>query len=47
MDWARMHSSIYVISGSIVDSNHDGMRDNDEDYDKCVTRFCYYCLDNT
>lgn len=36
MDWARLYSSIYVISGSIVDSNHDGMRDNDDVYDRCV-----------
>ncbi|XP_065906143.1 bis(5'-adenosyl)-triphosphatase enpp4-like isoform X2 [Dysidea avara] len=34
MRWSKLYSSIYVISGSILDDNHDGMRDDDEDYNR-------------
>lgn len=32
--WSAAYSSIYVISGSILDSDHDGFRDSDEDYNR-------------
>jgi len=42
LDWARVYSSIYVISGSILDSNYNGIRDDDEIYNRCVRIFhCY------
>ena len=38
-----MHSSIYVISGSILDSDHNGFRDNDKDYNRCGLYFYEFC----
>ena len=35
LNWAVAYSSIHVISGSIFDSDHNGLRDNDEDYNRC------------
>ena len=36
LNWAVAYSSIHVISGSILDSDHNGLRDNDEDYNRCI-----------
>ena len=34
LSWAPASSSIHVISGAILDADHNGFRDNDEDYDR-------------
>jgi len=34
ISWAVAYSSIHVISGSILDSDHDSIRDNDENYNR-------------
>ena len=34
LSWAPVCSSIHVISGTILDADHNGFRDNDEDYDR-------------
>lgn len=34
LSWAPACSSIHVISGAILDSDHNGFRDNDEDYNR-------------
>ena len=34
LSWASACSSIHVISGAILDADHNGFRDNDENYDR-------------
>ena len=36
INWAVAYSSVHVISGTILDSDHNGFRDNDENYNRCV-----------
>lgn len=44
ISWAAAYSSIHVISGAILDSDHNGFRDNDKDYNRYVCTIYYEIL---
>lgn len=38
--WTTTYGTIHVIVGSVLDSNSDGIRDRDEDYDRYSCKMC-------
>ena len=42
-EWANNYSTVYVISGVVLDANNDGQRDPDDTY----SRYCADSLWNT
>ena len=38
-EWANNYSTVYVISGVVLDANNDGQRDPDDTYSR-------YCADS-
>lgn len=38
--WTTTYGTIHVIVGSVLDSNSDGIRDRDEDYDRYSCKIC-------
>ena len=44
LSWAAACSSIHVISGAILDFDHNGFRDNDEGYNRYDCSFMNDCI---